>query len=208
MSSAEPSDQQRADTGFCRPAAWSPDFTVNKREEIVAAIERLQTELFELRRQLASSFSAERLPQGQFMILRCRCGQSEVAFLLDSVVEVVMMPALSALPEGSPWVAGVLNLRGKAIPVLDVAARLSRGSSRVRASDYVVVCSAEQGWVGLVVQDLGEPTAIVHEDVHCAGDGLSVAPYFLGYVQRGDVQVALLDVGALVNVSSIPELAA
>jgi purine-binding chemotaxis protein CheW len=181
---------------------------VNKREEIVTAIERLQSELLDLRRQLASSFSAERLPEAAFMVLRCRCGQSEVAFLLDSVVEVVMMPALSALPEGSPWVAGVLNLRGKAIPVLDVAARLNRSSSRVRASDYVVVCTAEQGSVGLVVQELGEPTAIAREDVRSAGDGLSVAPYFLGFVQRGDVQVALLDVGALVNVSSIPELAA
>jgi purine-binding chemotaxis protein CheW len=181
---------------------------VTQREEIVAAIERLQSELLELRRQLASSFSAERLPDVPFMILRCRCGQREVAFLLDTVVEVVMMPALTALPESSPWVAGMLNLRGKAIPVLDVTARLSRGASRVRASDYVVVCATEQGLVGLVVQDLGEPTAIVREDVHSAADGLSVAPYFLGFVQRGDVQVALLDVGALVNVSSIPELAA
>ncbi|MBN1605362.1 MAG: chemotaxis protein CheW [Polyangiaceae bacterium] len=181
---------------------------MTKREEIVAAIERLQNELSELRRQLASSFAAERLPEAEFMMLRCRCGQSEVAFLLDSVIEVVMMPALTALPEGSPWVAGVLNLRGRAIPVLDVAARLSRATSRVCASDYVVVCTAEQGSVGLVVQELGEPTAIAREQVHASGDGLSVAPYFLGFVQRGEVQVALLDVGALVNVSSVPELAA
>jgi purine-binding chemotaxis protein CheW len=179
-----------------------------KREEIVSAIERLQNELLELRRQLASSFSLQRLPDGPFMVLRCRCGQTEVAFLLDSVLEVVMMPALTSLPEGSSWVAGVLNLRGRAIPVLDVAARLSRSTSRVCASDYVVVSTTEQGAVGLVVQDLGEPTAILREDVRSPGDGWTVAPYFLGFVQRGDVQVALLDVGALVNVSNVPGLAA
>jgi purine-binding chemotaxis protein CheW len=183
-----------------RPAA--------SREQILDAIRRLETELLDMRRQLAATFSGQRLPRSDFMVLRCHCATLEVGFLLDSLVEVVMLPALCPLPEAPPWVAGVLNLRGKSIPVLDVTARVANTSRELEVSDYVVVCTGPQGLVGLVVQDLGEPTLVAPGDVSRPSDGLNVAPYLLGLVQHDGSQVALLDVGALVAFSGIVELAA
>lgn len=142
------------------------------------------------------------------MALVCRCAVLEVAFLLDSVVEVVMMPALYPLPEAPAWIAGVLNLRGKSVPVLDVTVRITGRAREIEMTDFVVVCTSPQGLVGFVVQDLGEPTLVAPNDITCPADGLNVAPYFLGLVQRGNRQVSLLDVGALVVTSNVPELAA
>jgi purine-binding chemotaxis protein CheW len=178
------------------------------REQILAAIQRLEAELVDMRRQLAATFSGQRLPSSDFLILRCRCAALEVGLLLDSLVEVVMVPALCPLPEAPPWIAGVLNLRGRSIPVLDLSARIASRSREVEVSDYVVVCTTAQGPVGFLVEDLGEPTLVVPAEVTRPADGLNVAPYFLGLVRRDGSQVALLDVGALVASSSIPELAA
>ena len=142
------------------------------------------------------------------MVLLCRCGTREVAFPLDNVDEVVMVPALAPLPEAPHWVAGVLNLRGRNVHVLDVTARLSRQPREVELSDYVIVGNSGQRAVGFIVQDLGEPTSIRPQEVHAPEDGLSVAPYLMGLIQREEGQIALLDTQSLVIASGMGEVAA
>ncbi len=45
---------------------------------------------------------------------------------LDEVDEVLHLPALRAIPTAPPFLAGVFNLRGALIPVIDIQERLGR----------------------------------------------------------------------------------
>ena len=208
MSSAKLSEQGAEGPSIVKASPRAVDPAEAARREILAGIQRLQGELLGLRKQLAATFCAQALPEDEFMVLLCRCGTTRVAFPLDNVDEVIMVPALAPLPEAPPWVAGVLNLRGRTIQVLDVTARLTRQAREVELSDYVVVGGSGQRALGFIVQDLGEPTAIRPQEVHAPGDGLSVAPYLTGLIQRGDDQIALLDTESLVIASSMGEVAA
>jgi purine-binding chemotaxis protein CheW len=49
-----------------------------------------------------------------------------LALPITTVVEVLRMVALTPLPEAPEWVAGMVNVRGDAMPVIDLRTRLSR----------------------------------------------------------------------------------
>src|SRR5262245_13046718 len=92
--------------------------------ERVAALER---EIHLLQRRLRGLDRDRALPAaGELALLSCRVAGERAAFPLEDVEEVVAIPALTALPEAEPWVAGLLNLRGRSIPVIDVEARVAR----------------------------------------------------------------------------------
>ena len=177
------------------------------REELVADIQRVEAQLVDLRRRLAASFASQRFPEGEFSVLSCRCGTMSVGFLLDSVLEVVMMPQLNELPEAPPWAPGMLNLRGSSVPVVDVLARLMHTERKPEVADSVVVCRVEERLYGFVVQEVLDLDALQSGQVEAPGDGLTVAPYLAGVLHQGAEALLLLDVVSLVATSDLPAAA-
>jgi chemotaxis signal transduction protein len=53
-------------------------------------------------------------------------GTEEYAFDVDHVVEITRLGHLTSVPGSTAELAGVITWRGRAIPVIDVAARLKR----------------------------------------------------------------------------------
>lgn len=167
-------------------------------------IETLERMLYELRQQLAASIETVDLPEGSFHYLTCRVGEAYAALPLDRVEEVVPMPRLEPLPEAPAWVAGVINLRGESLPVLDVSARISRCRRDVELSDLVVVCVLEGRSVGLVVQDVYGVEQARGDEIQDAGE-VPHAPYLLGVLERADHGYHLFSLECLVGLSDIPE---
>jgi len=56
-------------------------------------------------------------------------GTEEYAFDVDHVVEIMRLSHLTPVPGASDELAGVINWRGRTIPVLELAARLKRPAS-------------------------------------------------------------------------------
>jgi purine-binding chemotaxis protein CheW len=80
-----------------------------------------------------------------------RVGGRAFGIPLTAVVEVIRMVALAAPPEGSPGLTGVLDLRGSAVPVVDVADRLGLTPQAAVLDRRIVVTADPGGRVGLVV---------------------------------------------------------
>jgi chemotaxis signal transduction protein len=57
-------------------------------------------------------------------LLLCRIGARRFALPADRVERVERMAALTSLPEAPPGIAGVLNLRGVTLPIVDPRPRL------------------------------------------------------------------------------------
>ena len=85
-------------------------------------------------------------------------GSREYAAPLSSIREVVRLEGLADLPGMTPPLAGVLDLRGTALPVLDLRADSEgRGDVLVMEGDESPVGVAVDR-VSAVVEDLGEGT--------------------------------------------------
>jgi purine-binding chemotaxis protein CheW len=70
---------------------------------------------------------------------------------LKSVREVFTLGPLTPVPTAPAAVAGVANLRGQVIPVLDLMRLLDLGLHRLRLGDPVVLVESEGTRVGLLV---------------------------------------------------------
>ncbi len=69
-------------------------------------------------------------------------GGQRCAIALGDVIEVVRMVAMARLPDAPPLVEGIVNLRGRVVPVLDLRARFGLAPKTIDLSDHLVIARA------------------------------------------------------------------
>ncbi|MGG6239500.1 chemotaxis protein CheW [Nodosilinea sp. AN01ver1] len=87
-------------------------------------------------------------------------GDTRYGLAADAVQEIFLLPALTSLPEVGPAIAGVLNLRGQLLPVLNLRLLLGHPQQPNRLSQVVVLVQCEGQRVGLVVDHIQNVEAI------------------------------------------------
>jgi purine-binding chemotaxis protein CheW len=85
-------------------------------------------------------------------VILLRVQGREYALPLGCVVEVVRMAALAPVPGGPPHVLGLLDLRGRVVPVLDLHARLGLTAPEPSLSTPICVVEAAGRGFGLVAE--------------------------------------------------------
>lgn len=71
----------------------------------------------------------------------------------------------SPLPHAPEIIAGLVDLRGRPLPLLDLRARLGRGRTEPNPEDHVVVCRVRDRQVGIWVDRALEVTSIGIDDL-------------------------------------------
>lgn len=172
------------------------------REELRA----LKQRLWEMERIVRDRAIVERdLPEGDFDVLACRVDADRVAITLAEVREVLPVAEMLPLPESPAWMCGMLDLGGRTVPVLDVAARFRRAARRLELSDLVVVCRFPPRDVGLVVQEVYDLARVPRARLSPPADELPHASYVRGTIRDNDGQMLLLSLARLVEASDLPE---
>lgn len=131
---------------------------------------------------------------GQLVVFRA--AQRDFAFALEDVDEVVRMVALEPLPETPPWLLGVMNLRGRVVPVIDLAGRLGLPVTQPATDARIIVVhhgeAVAAGMASLVREALAVPDEV--SEVHDGRpDPASAA--VRGVARIGDDLVAVLNAG-------------
>lgn len=106
-------------------------------------------------------------PASVHQLLRFTLGRLPYAVEIGAVREILQVASLTSVPMLPPFVRGVMNLRGAVVPVIDLAARLGLGSTRLAPRTCVVVVDihrADNGdGHGAPPQRLGMLVDAVHE---------------------------------------------
>lgn len=78
------------------------------------------------------SFNAAAQPAAKSLssMLRCQMGAGQYLIPLGKVLEIIRHTTPTPVPQTAPWVCGVMNLRGRVIPVIDLAVKFSETASR------------------------------------------------------------------------------
>ena len=124
-----------------------------------------------------------------------RLGGQLYATPLAAVREIVRLAGLSALPGMAPPLAGVIDLRGEPLPVLDLRPPTPVPSPRARAGDVLVLQPAgPDPAVGVAVDGVH---AVVGAEAltPCSGSGRpGLLPAYVVEVRRhGDAQIPVVD---------------
>ncbi|MDC0742979.1 chemotaxis protein CheW [Polyangium mundeleinium] len=181
---------------------------MSTRHDIGREIAELKRRLYELERSTSAHEVDEPLPlAGEIQAVVCRVEETRVALPLDVVERAVPAAAMAPLPEAPPWVHGLLNLRGRALPVLDVAARIERRGRALDLDDQIVICRHAEQRIGLVVQEvLGVSVLALAERTNAPGASLPIAPYVRATLRDAKGLVLLFSLSRLIATSDIPPL--
>jgi purine-binding chemotaxis protein CheW len=82
------------------------------------------------------------------------CGE-QYALPIQQVQEIIRYTQPRPVASSDPWVRGVLNLRGKIVPVYDLAARLGV-STEVSEQSKIVIVEAGSETTGVIVDEVDE----------------------------------------------------
>ncbi|PZV07942.1 MAG: chemotaxis protein CheW [Leptolyngbya sp.] len=119
----------------------------------------------------------------------------------EAVQEMFLLPALISVPESGPEVAGVLNLRGQLLPVINLRVCLGYPQQSNTLSQAVIVVQNDKRQLGLVVDQIQTVEAIAPSSITAAQKtpyfGCGEHPLTAGFARRGDTVVVLIDPAAL-----------
>lgn len=82
-------------------------------------------------------------------------GSEEYALPITRVQEIIRYTEPRSVASQTAWIRGVINLRGKIVPVCDLALRLGLPTERAESAKIVIV-ETQIGTAGVIVDDVEE----------------------------------------------------
>lgn len=105
----------------------------------------------------------EDIRQGKYMTFQV--GTDVFGIELKYVNEIIQMQPVTPIPEVEHFIKGLINLRGKIIPVIDVADRFGKESFEYNDRTCVIVIAVKNIEVGLIIENIAEVVSIEEEDI-------------------------------------------
>lgn len=84
---------------------------------------------------------------------------------IQYVTEIIGIQAITQIPELPEYVKGIINLRGKIIPVMDVRLRFKKEFKEYNDRTCVVVVDINGISIGLIVDSVAEVHTIPEQDI-------------------------------------------
>lgn len=134
----------------------------------------------------------------------------EYGLSVEQVIEVLRMALLTPVAEAPRGFAGILNLRGNAVPVLDLVERLGGLQREASLDQAIVIVMIANRLVGLVVDAVDEVVDLDEDSIRPADPLLGTSNNYLGVARlknadsKGDREenyrvILLIDVDRLIR---------
>jgi purine-binding chemotaxis protein CheW len=98
-----------------------------------------------------------------------RIGNETYGVRIGSVREIVRVPEITIVPNAPEAIEGVINLRGKIIPVMDLRKRFGNVSVQPDKKNRILVVELESRLLGLIVSSASEVLKIPPSEIEPPG---------------------------------------
>ncbi|MBF0442886.1 MAG: purine-binding chemotaxis protein CheW [Oligoflexales bacterium] len=88
--------------------------------------------------------------------LTFKIGEEQYGVGIESVIEIIEMIKITPMPDMNNYIKGVINLRGKVIPVMDVRLRFSMPERAYDEKTCIIVVTMDSLDIGLIVDTVSE----------------------------------------------------
>jgi purine-binding chemotaxis protein CheW len=122
-------------------------------------------------------------------------GDEEYALPIEQVQEIIRYAEPRSIASDSPSIRGVISLRGKIVPVCDLASHVGSVNTHDDAGGKVVIVETGESTAGILVDDVAEVLTISAEDVDDVPTASSDA--INGIAKVGDRLIVLLDTAGI-----------
>jgi len=94
-----------------------------------------------------------------------KSGNEYFGLKIEYVREIVVIQEITEIPESEDYIKGLINLRGKIIPVIDVRIRFKQEPIEYTDRTCIIVVNVNDMVVGLIVERIAEVVEIKEEDI-------------------------------------------
>jgi purine-binding chemotaxis protein CheW len=125
-------------------------------------------------------------------------GDERYGLDIGSVYEIIRHQPITAVPQSAAFVEGVINLRGRIIPVISLRDRFAMAPCEPTKASRIVVCEAAGTRIGLIVDGVSEVLMVSAASIEPTPDVAATdSGYLLGIALTGERLVILLDLDGL-----------
>ena len=101
--------------------------------------------------------------EGKYMTFKS--GSEYFGLEIQYVQQIIQFQAITKIPETEDYIKGLINLRGKIIPVVDVRVRFKQGECEYTDKTCILVITVKDTTVGLIVEQIAEVAEIQKENI-------------------------------------------
>ncbi len=92
-------------------------------------------------------------------------GEEKFGIDIKFITEIIGMQPITALPEAPVYTKGIINLRGKIIPVIDSRLKFKKQPKEYNERTCIIVIDIRDVQVGLIVDDVADVLMIGDENI-------------------------------------------
>jgi len=132
-----------------------------------------------------------------------KSGNEYFGLRIQCVNEIIVYQEITQVPESEEYIKGLINLRGKIIPVIDVRIRFKQEPMPYTDRTCIIVISVKDMVVGLIVEKIAEVVEITEDNIidspTLGNEDKSQNRYVYGIGKVGDSVKLLLDPEKLIK---------
>lgn len=144
-------------------------------------------------------------PLGIEKIVAFHLGTQRYALPIDQVQEIQQIVAFADMPDRSGVVLGMVNLRGRVIPAVDLRMLVGMPAQEYSLETPMVICRVGGGLAALMVDDVDDVIELPEGCMQPAPKMHSLASRMFGVCQLEQGMVFVLDVERLMELVSLPQ---
>ena len=94
-----------------------------------------------------------------------KSGNEYFGLKIEYVNEIIVFQEITIIPESADYIKGLINLRGKIIPVVDVRIRFKQEPFEYNDRTCIIVINLDDIVVGLIVEKIAEVVEITEDNI-------------------------------------------
>jgi len=136
-----------------------------------------------------------------YQVVGFRIGNETYGVRIGSVREIVRVPEITIVPNAPEAIEGVINLRGKIIPVMDLRKRFGNVDIQPDKKNRILVVELETRLLGLIVSSASEVLKIPPSEIEPPGTVFAEgeSSYVTGVGKLKGRLIILLDIARLLR---------
>lgn len=137
-----------------------------------------------------------------------KIGKEEYGIDILKVQEILNLPRITLLPKAAEFILGVIDLRGKVLPIIDLSKRFGIESSNASKTARAIVVKIKGKKVGLAIDSVSHVVKVDSEVIEpppAIVKGIS-GRYIVGIAKVNEEFVVILDIDQIFSPSELTAL--
>ena len=134
--------------------------------------------------------------------LMFKLGNEEYGIDIKRITAIEELPQITVIPDMPNFVKGVINLRGKVIPAVDLRLRFGLEEREYDDRTCIVIVSVNESTIGLIVDIVSEVHEIGENDISPPPSFKNASgkeQYIAGLAKQGEEVKIILDVQKIIS---------